>query len=254
MSRVESSQLRRYKTRMREQQLGDLKVRISGGSDGQGGGDGPVVVLMHGFGAPGTDLVSLAGEIPAPEGTRFVFPEAPLLLPAELGGGMGRAWWMIDVMRLQMAMLTGDVRNMRKEVPEGLADANQLVNGMLDALESELSMDRNKLILGGFSQGGMLATDVVLRSDKPVGGLAVMSGTYLAEDEWSALMPKREDLPVLQSHGRQDPLLPFQLAEDLRDALVGAGLQVTWVPFDGGHGIAPSVLYALSDFVTEATS
>jgi phospholipase/carboxylesterase len=246
---------------MREEQLGGLKVRIVGGDDGRGGGNGGVserascatVVLMHGFGAPGTDLVPLAGEIGVPEGTRFVFPEAPLLLPAELGGG-GRAWWMIDMMRLQLAMMTGNIRDMRKEVPEGLADANRLVNDMLDALETELGMDRSKLVLGGFSQGGMLATDVVLRSDKPVAGLVVMSGTYLAEDEWSPLMEKREDLPVLQSHGRQDPLLPFQLAEGLRDAFVGNGLQVTWVPFDGGHGIAPSVLYALSDFVTQTTS
>ncbi|MEO1335555.1 MAG: hypothetical protein AAFV29_07910, partial [Myxococcota bacterium] len=66
---------------MQTVQMGSLTVRIVGGTDGQGGGDGPMVVLMHGFGAPGTDLVGLAQVMKAPTGTRFVFPEAPLRLP-----------------------------------------------------------------------------------------------------------------------------------------------------------------------------
>ena len=55
-----------------------------------GSGTGPIVVLVHGFGAPGDDLVPLADEISAPAGTRFVFPAAPLSL-----GPDSRAWWMI---------------------------------------------------------------------------------------------------------------------------------------------------------------
>jgi len=57
---------------------------------------------------------------------------------------------------------------------------------------------------------------------------------------------------VLQSHGRDDPLLPFAMAEKLRNALAAAGLEVTWVPFDGGHGIAPNVIDQLSGFLAEA--
>jgi len=232
---------------MREEQLGDLTVRIVGGDDGDGGGDGPVVVLCHGFGASGTDLVPLADEIAAPPGTRFVFPEAPVTLPAQFGSG--RAWWMIDVMRMQMAMLTNQKRELTKEIPEGLAEANAKLNAMLIGLEAAIDMKREKLVLGGFSQGAMLATDVVLRSSDPVAGLVVMSGAYIAEAEWSQLMPSREDLPVFQSHGSNDPLLPVDIAERLRNALVAAGLPVTWVPFSGGHGIAPNVLDRFGDFL-----
>ena len=236
---------------MREEQVGGLKVRFTGGRDGQGSGDGPMVVLMHGFGASGTDLVPLAGELEVAPGTRFAFPEAPILLPAELGGGVGRAWWMIDVMRLQMAMMLGQERDLTSEVPEGLAAARQLVEAMLAELVDRHQVDRTRLVLGGFSQGAMLACDVTLRSSEPLAGLVVMSGTYLAADEWTPLMDAREGLPVLQSHGRQDPLLPFSMAEKLRDALVGAGLGLTWVPFDGGHGIGVEVLDQLSGFLAD---
>ena len=122
-------------------------------------------------------------------------------------------------------------------------------DGHIRGLEAVIDMKREKLVLGGFSQGAMLATDVVLRSSDPVAGLVVMSGAYIAEAEWSQLMPSREDLPVFQSHGSNDPLLPVDIAERLRNALVAAGLPVTWVPFSGGHGIAPNVLDRFGDFL-----
>lgn len=227
--------------------MGGLLVRMTGGSDGLGGGRGPLLVLMHGFGAPGTDLLPFAGEIEAPPGTRFAFPEAPLALPPEYGSG--RAWWHIDIMELQMALLTGRVRELRDRVPEGLTEANAKVTAMLRELEPG-----ERVLIGGFSQGAMLACDVVLRSTDPFVGLVMMSGTYLAASEWTPLMAQRKGLPVFMSHGREDPLLPFALAESLRDAMKAAGLEVEWVPFSGGHGVAPEVIDRLNGFVNQSYS
>ena len=235
---------------METRQLGGLTVRMVGGDDGAGGGDGPMVVLLHGFGAPGDDLVPLAGQLAVPSGTRFVFPEAPLKLPPEFGPG--RAWWMIDMMRLQMAMMTGQMRDLTNEVPAGLPAARQKMVALLAALQAEMGMRPDQLVIGGFSQGAMLASDVSLRSEQKPAGLAIMSGTYLAADEWRAHMDGFEDVPVLMSHGRDDPLLPFAVAEQLRNDLVAAGAAVTWVPFDGGHGIAPSVLRGLAGVIATA--
>jgi len=215
---------------------------MTGGDDGLGGGAGPLLVLMHGFGAPGTDLLPFAGEIEAPPRTRLVFPEAPLSLPPEYGAG--RAWWHIDIMELQMALLTGRMRELRDRVPDGLTEANAKVNAMLRALEPA-----DRVLIGGFSQGAMLACDVALRSTDPFVGLVMMSGTFLAASEWTPLMPGRKGLPVFMSHGREDPLLPFALAESLRDAMKEAGLEVEWVPFSGGHGVAPGVIEGLTGFV-----
>src|ERR1700722_17433307 len=112
---------------MREAVLGGLRVRITGGTDRDGGGNGPVVVLLHGFGAPGDDLVSLWRTPRVPAATRFIFPEAP----RELGPGYmgGRAWWMIDMARLQQAIARGDARD-SDEVPAGLDAARAALGGM----------------------------------------------------------------------------------------------------------------------------
>lgn len=237
---------------MRVANLGGLTVRLTGGSDGSGGGDGPVVVLLHGFGAPGDDLVPLGQALGLGAAVRFAFPEAPLALPGMFMGG--RAWWMIDVGRFERAAMTGTLDQLADEVPDGMAEARERVVAMLDALQGELTVAGQNLVLGGFSQGAMLACDVALRDGRPLAGLALMSTTLLAQAEWLPLMAARAGLPVFQSHGRGDPLLPFSLAEKLRDELTCAGALVDWVPFDGGHEIPPPAFVGLREFVQRILS
>jgi phospholipase/carboxylesterase len=231
---------------MRIEQLGGLRVRITGGTDREGGGQGPVVVLLHGFGAPGDDLVSLWRALRAPPGTRFVFPEAPLSL-ASMGMPGGRAWWMIDIARFQRARTPQDMDERMAEVPAGLADAREHVVAMLGELDKTLRP--SKLVLGGFSQGSMLSVDVALRTSLPLAGLVVMSGALIAASEWTELAPKRKGLAVLQSHGTRDPILPLATGEKLRDVLTSAGLDGTWVPFHGEHAIPGPVLDAVGVFL-----
>jgi phospholipase/carboxylesterase len=230
--------------------LGGLHAVVTGGADGQGGGDGPVVVLLHGFGAPGDDLVPLARFLAVPRAVRFVFPAAPRALDLGFGPGDSRAWWMIDIERIQRELASGQPRNLVREVPVGLPAARAQVIALLDDVAGKLGGGR--VVLGGFSQGAMLACDVALRTARPLAGLVLLSGTLLAEDEWVPLMPARRGLPVLESHGQLDPLLPFFVAEMLRDHLVAAGLAVEWVPFRGGHEIPAPVLDRLGAFLGRA--
>ncbi len=234
---------------MREERVAGLTVRLAGGSDREAGGDGPLVVLLHGFGAPGDDLVPLFRQLRAPEGTRYAFPEAPLALDPRMFGPNSRAWWMIDWAKLEAALASGELRDLSRDVPAGLAEARAQLIELLGELETRLGARPEKTRLGGFSQGAMLACDVVLRTDRPFAGLVLMSGTLLAESEWTPLMSARRGLPVLQSHGRSDPILPFSLAERLRDLLSGAGLEIEFVPFVGGHGIDGRVLDRLSELM-----
>jgi phospholipase/carboxylesterase len=226
-------------------QFGGLDVVLTGGTDRQGGGRGPLVVLLHGFGAPGDDLVSLHRVLAVPPGTRFAFPAAPVELGA-FGYGDARAWWMIDMMKLQSAMARGDVRDLTKDVPEGLSSARLLVDAMLDELTEKLGPSH--VVLGGFSQGAMLSADVTLRSTRPLAGLVLLSGTMIAEAEWKPLMAKRAGLPVFQSHGQSDAMLPFSIAERLSKELGTAGLKTRFVPFRGGHEIPPPVLDGMNAF------
>ncbi|HTE49577.1 MAG TPA: hypothetical protein VK698_01805 [Kofleriaceae bacterium] len=231
---------------MRVAKLGGLSVRLSGGDDGSGSGDGPVVVLLHGFGAPGDDLVPLAGALDAPPGTRFAFPAAPTALPGQWGAG--RAWWMVDASRFER-VARGDIAGLADEVPPGLAGAREGVIAMLDALAAELGVPDERIVLGGFSQGAMLSCDVALRTGRQLAGLVLMSGTMLCRPEWLALLPRRASLRVFQSHGTQDPMLPFELARELRDEMTRAGIPVDWIEFGGGHEIPRQALVGASVFL-----
>lgn len=212
------------------------------------------VVLCHGFGAPGDDLVPLCDELvslaPSLANTRFYFPAAPLSLGGFMWGD-SRAWWMIDIEALQQ-LQAGDpeaLRAFRKQEPEGLAEARAQLLGLVQQIQKSTGLPANRLVLGGFSQGAMLTTDVTLRLPETTAGLAILSGTLLVEDQWRALVKNRAGLQVFQSHGRQDPLLPFEAAGWLGELLGEGGAQVEFVPFDGGHGIAPEAVEKLAAFL-----
>jgi phospholipase/carboxylesterase len=97
----------------------------------------------------------------------------------------------------------------------------------------------------------MLTCDAVLHTDYPFAGLVQLSGNLLARSVWGPLMPDRKGLPVFQSHGLQDDILPHIGAERLRDALSEAGLDTEWHSFRGGHEIPESVLRRLGPFLTK---
>jgi len=235
---------------MRTVQIAGLTVRLVGGVDREGGGTGPLVVLLHGYGAPGDDLVGLYRVLRVPREVRFAFPEAPLCLP-ELASYGGRAWWPIDMAALQRAATTGRPRDRSLESPAGLPAAHAQIVQVLDGLEAELSVPTGALLLGGFSQGAMLACDVALRTPRALAGLILLSTTLLSRPEWQPLMAARAGLPVLQTHGRSDSLLPHDRAIELRDLLLEAGLKVKWHDFPGAHEVPSSVLSALNEFCNE---
>ncbi len=219
-------------------------------------------VLLHGFGAPGDDLGALSqvldGTAPPFGGAagqarpavgpsiRYVFPEAPLALGAMFGNG--RAWWELDLVRMEREMRTGQAENRRFEVPDGLPEVRAQLLRFLDELAAP------RVVLGGFSQGAMLSLDVALHREAPLAGVVLMSGTLIAEPEWQPRFAKLAGVPVFQSHGRADSLLPFAAAEVLRDHLRTGGAALEWHPFMGGHEIPRAVLAALNSFLAARTS
>lgn len=203
------------------------------------------VVLCHGFGAPGDDLAGLGPEMlelspTLAAGARLYFPEAPL----ELDWG-GRAWWMIDIEAIQLAMMRGEFRQrMRDERPKGMLEARNAVLALVREVSAETGLPVGKIALGGFSQGSFVTLDVATQLEDSPAGLVVWSGTLMNEPEWRQLAPRHKGLRVVQSHGRQDPMLPFDWAEHLRDMMVESGWQVEWLPFNGPHTISPQGLTA----------
>jgi phospholipase/carboxylesterase len=237
---------------MRRERWAGLRVCVTGGVDREGGGDGPVVVLLHGFGASGEDLVPLWRFLRVPTGTRFVFPEAPLAL-AEYGSE-ARAWWAIDLEATQRAREAGDDDHRARGEPKGLTEARGALVGLLDEVRTQLGVPDERVVLGGFSQGAMLSCDLVLRERRAFAGLLLLSGTVIAEAVWKDLFAARSTLPVFQSHGRQDPLLSYATAERLCALWREAGATVEFVGFNGGHELPMPVLERVGAFITKVLS
>src|SRR5213076_3178292 len=95
----------------------------------------------------------------------------------------------------------------------------------------------------------MLSLDVALHREKPVGGIVLMSGTLIAEEAWAPRFPQVKDVPIVMSHGKHDQLLPYAIAEVLRDKLTAAGAKLEFHPFLGGHEIPMPVLVAIGDWL-----
>lgn len=188
-----------------------------------------VMVLAHGFQMEPADLSPFAHSIRAP--AYFLFPEAPLVAEPR-----GRAWWFIDPKLRDQAIARGP-RDFAVQHPPDLPAGRAR---LLAFLEAAKAVARGRpLVAGGFSQGGMLTCDTLLRSGFVVDAMALLSASRIAFDEQEPLYGKRPfaGLPALVSHGQADPDLSFAAGEALRDCLTAAGANVTWVPFAEGHEI-----------------
>lgn len=214
------------------------------------------VILCHGYGAPGSDLAGLANYLIEWLGERagafrLIFPAAPLTLE-ELGMPDGRAWWPLNMAALQQVLQTKQFEQLHDSEPPGLADArNQLTEALAEIFgEMPPAGDggtSTRYVLGGFSQGAMLTMDTALRGPAPPPELLVQfSGTLICRSDWRSAASRLKETQVLQSHGRFDPILPFQSAETLRELLTDEGAAVTFLPFDGPHTIDTESLMQLT--------
>ncbi|MFH5805900.1 alpha/beta hydrolase [Alienimonas sp. DA493] len=212
-------------------------------------------VLCHGFGAPGTDLVGLAAELfrarPTLAGrVRVHFPAAPHDL-ASMGMPGARAWWMLDMNRLNLPPKQR-VGALRRERPTGLDALRTQLDSAIDSILTSDGLSSESLVVGGFSQGSMLTTDYALRTEGELGGLAILSGALVAEDDWSGWARSCPTRRVFQSHGTADAILPFASGEALRDLLSDAGHTVRFEAFPGPHTIPPVALEGLADLLEAA--
>ena len=149
-----------------------------------------VMTLAHGLQMEPGDLSPFAHSLGVP--AWFLFPEAPL--DAE---PRGRAWWSVDTAARAQAIAQGP-RDFVAQHPSGLATARARLLAFLEAAKA--AAGTRPLVIGGFSQGGMLTCDVLLRSELTVAALVLLSASRIAFDEWQPLTPASDvcALPYLQ--------------------------------------------------------
>jgi phospholipase/carboxylesterase len=185
-----------------------------------GGPATSLVVLLHGYGADGNDLIDIGRALaPLMRGTAFVSPHAP---EACADAPMGRQWFHLSLADLD-------------QLWPGVRQAAPSLNAFLDAELTRLGLSEQNLAVLGFSQGAMMALHVGPRRQAPVAGIIGYSG-YLAGPEHLGEAPHRP--PILLVHGEDDRTVPVLALHAAAPALKAAGFPVEWHVRPGlGHGI-----------------
>jgi phospholipase/carboxylesterase len=203
------------------------------------------LILLHGYGANCDDLASLSNMIRVP-GLRMIFPNGPQ--EVDLGGHMsGRAWFPISISDLERTNSTGAPPSFESMTPPGSKKAREAVSEMI----SRLSLPLNQIVVGGFSQGAMLATDVCLQSHEQMAGLVILSGALVNKELWAQKLAQHKGLQFFQSHGEQDPVLPYSSAKNLNQMLLAGGAKGQMIGFRGGHEIPLEVISRLQSFISQ---
>jgi phospholipase/carboxylesterase len=192
-------------------------------------GDGPfpAIVALHGWGASAHDLIGLAPFLH--RGSALVLcPEGPVSF--EIGPGIaGHGWFP----------LSGSGGG--PPDPRAFQRGADLLRRFLDEVLARYPVERRKIVLLGFSQGGVMAYDLALRDPGRFAGLVALS-SWLPAPMVPPKQPEHEGFPVIVVHGTQDPMIPVERARESREALIRLGVGLTYREFEMGHEIQPEAL------------
>jgi len=188
----------------------------------------PLVVCMHGRGADAHDLAELAPMLG--RGYRFLFPQAPR--PFEPAPGYSFGWTWFEGF---------------PPLPGALDESRRLMLETLDAAVAKFPTPPGKVIVSGFSQGGLMALDIGFRTQQTVAGIVAMSGA-LYEDELPPITPQR----VLVAHGLADDVVSINYARRARRVLEEHGIEPEYHELAMGHAVSMEEIALVRDFLARA--
>jgi phospholipase/carboxylesterase len=198
------------------------------------------VIWLHGLGADGHDFEPIVPELIRPHwpAIRFVFPHAPVR-PVTINGGMPmRAWYDIRGM---------DIASRADEA--GIRESIGLTHRWLDHLVQS-GIPAHHILLAGFSQGGAVILNAMLRYRERLAGAIALS-TYLPlHDKLAAeAHAANAGTPIFMAHGSADPIVPLALGRQSADVLVAAGYPLTWRQYRMQHSVCAEEVADIAAFI-----
>lgn len=201
------------------------------------------VIWLHGLGDSGDGFLPVAAQLALPDelGVRFIFPHAPIQ-PVTLNGGMAmRSWYDIKSMDLENRADEAGVR-------ESAAKIEQLIE---QELASGIAAD--KIILAGFSQGGVISLHLAPRYSKKLAGVMALS-TYMCVPNKFADEAKHTNLNVFMAHGRHDDVVPHSAGRNAFDVLQANNMDVSWQDYPMAHQVCGEELAAIRQWLIASLS
>lgn len=210
---------------------------LDGPSAGPASGGPPrqLVILCHGVGADGNDLIGLAPYFQKvlPDAL-FVAPDAPH--PFDMAP-FGRQWFSLQDTSPESRL-------------EGTKQAAPILNAFIDAKLAETGLQAKDLALIGFSQGTMVSLYTALRRPEPVAGIVGYSGMLLGTDNLADEITAKP--PVLLCHGKMDDVVPYDSLPQAEKHLRAVGVTVETVSRDGlAHGLDDGCVMAGMSFLAD---
>ena len=198
------------------------------------------VIWMHGLGADGHDFEGIVPELHlnVAQNIHFVFPNAPVQ-PVTINGGMEmRAWY--DVLEMSMD---------RKVDIDGIYQSSTQIESLI-VKEIASGIAAEKIILAGFSQGGVIALHAGLRYKYRLAGIVALS-TYLPtlEQLKTERSPANNSTPVLMAHGTMDPVIAIQLGQRACNALAAMEYNIEWHEYPMEHAVCLEEIKHISAFI-----
>ena len=211
-------------------------TKLSGPMLAPRGGELPrrIVVLLHGYGSDGADLIDLGRYwSDAMPDTLFVLPNAPNRCA---GNPFGYEWFPLQVDRI-----AGRIEGARQAAP--------VIRDFLSDLWAQTGLGAADTFLVGFSQGAMMALHVGTASESPFRGIVAFSGALVPAEDFGAAGHARP--PIVLIHGDDDQVVDPQFSRDAETALESAGFEVSLHLLPGlGHGISVEGLTIASAFMS----
>ncbi|EXI67840.1 MAG: Carboxylesterase 2 [Candidatus Accumulibacter adjunctus] len=187
------------------------------------------IVWLHGLGADGHDFEPIVDEfdfdqLPA---VRFVFPHAPMRAVTINGGFVMRAWY--DIVSPDFAP--------GREEGEHVRESTRQVEALL-ARENSRGIPDERIVLAGFSQGGVIALHCGLRHSRRLAGILALS-CYLPQADTLAdeAQAANGDVPIFMAHGRADPVIPYDLGKQSAKLLQARGYPLQWRGYATAHSV-----------------
>lgn len=198
------------------------------------------VIWMHGLGADGNDFVPIVPELnlPTGHGVRFVFPNAPTMPVTINGGYVMRAWYDIVSAELDKRADEGGVRRSQALIEELIAD------------QRSKGIAADRILLAGFSQGGVIALQTGLRHPEKLAGIMALS-TYLAcaDSLGVEASAANRQIPLFMVHGSMDPVIPVALAKLSKARLETHGYKVEWHEYGMPHSVCAEEIDDIAAFL-----
>ena len=186
------------------------------------------IILLHGLGADGHDFEPIVAELKLPDDARwrFVFPHAPNR-PVTINGGLSMPAWF-DILGLDRASQVDEA---------GIRESVAFLRGLV-AEQEAAGIERGRIVVAGFSQGGAVALFSSLTDARPAAGVLALS-TYLPLHETVAREHADHGarLPILMVHGEYDPVLPMAMAVESRRFMESLGYAVQWQQYPMPHSV-----------------